>query len=206
MKTPSLSLSLLLAVNLAGTTVRSQETETPARRTQPMRESARHDDLSNRLRMEQQKDPIRGLGPAIGKTDEDPSLRTTSRDLIKESTILCYRGFLTLVPKKAVIHLPEKLKDRFEPKDKVQVQTWADFYQANRGWIRTLEVTREQAMGQVPLAEEVVAAFQESSSVVVATFKGGPISVIPYKEPVPEGEAEKPATLSSNTTESTEKP
>ena len=165
------------------------------RPTQPMRDAASHDTLSQSLRMAQQKDPIRDLGPAIGKSDEDPAKAYAGRDLIKDSAILCYRGNLTLVPKRAVLHLPANLKDRFEAKDKVKVQNWKDFYQSNRGWIRTVEVTREHAMGQSPMAEEVVAAFENSTSAVIATFKGGPISVLPYV--APEDGAAEPAAADS---------
>lgn len=159
-----------------------------------MRDSATHDQLSQSLRMVQQRDPIQDLGPAIGKTDEDPSKPLASRDLIKDSAILCYRGYLTLVPKRAVLHLPEELKERFEAKDKVKVVSWNGFFQVNRGWIRAVEVTREQAMGQAPMSEEVVKSFQEESSAVIATFKGGPISVLPYVAPEPaEGGETAPA-------------
>lgn len=149
----------------------------------PMRDAATHDQLAKSLRMAQQNDPIRETGPAIGKHEEDPASRNSSRDLIKDSTILCYRGFLTLVPKRAVLHLPEKLKDRFEIQPNIKVQPWPEFYQANRGWIRTIEVTREQAMGEEAMSEEVVESFKTSTSAIVATFKGGPISVLPVKEP-----------------------
>lgn len=166
-----------------------------------MRDAATHDQLASSLRMAQQKDPIRDTGPAIGKHEEDPAVKNSGRDLIKDSTILCYRGFLTLVPKRAVLHLPEKLKDRFEIQPNIQVQPWPEFYQANRGWIRTIEVTREQAMGEVAMPEEVVEAFKTSTSAVVATFKGGPISVLPVKEPVEESptNSEKLTTAESAT-------
>ena len=172
-----------LALGITLTAIGLSNSEAGTRGTGPMRDAVTHEHLSQSLRTAQQKDPVRELGPAIGKVDEDPAVKNTSRDLIKDSTILCYRGFLTLVPKRAVLHLPEKLKDRFEAKPNIQVQTWADFYVANRGWIRTIEVTREQAMGEVAMSEEIVKSFETSTSAIVATFKGGPISVLPVPEP-----------------------
>lgn len=174
------TLASVLSISLLGTTM-AQEVYKPV-----IRDSATHEQLSQTLRMAQQKDPIRNLGPAIGKTEEDPAKALAGRDLIKDSTILCYRGFLTLVPKRAVLHLPDHLKDRFEEKNKVKVVSWQEFYQGNRGWIRTVEVTREQAMGQSPMSEEVVETFKTSKSAIIATFKGGPISVLPYVAPEPE--------------------
>jgi hypothetical protein len=165
-----------------------------------MRDAVSHDQLSQSLRMAQQKDPIRDLGPAIGRSEDDPAKPLASRDLIKDSTILCYGGFLTLVPNRSVLHLPDKLKDRFKAKDKVKVLTWADFLKGNRGWIRTIEVTREQAMGKAPMSEEVVNSFKESTTAVVATFKGGPISVLPYVAPEdPDGTAANAIDASAST-------
>lgn len=148
-----------------------------------MRDVATHDSLSLKLRMAQQKDPIRELGPAIGKTEEDPSKRVTSRDLIASSAVLSYRGMLTLVPKRAVLYFPEKFEDRKGVIPDPKVKTFQDFYLQNRNWIRTVEVTREQALGHVPLAEGIVESFEDSDYVVIATYKTGPISVLPLKDP-----------------------
>lgn len=146
-----------------------------------MRDVATHDQLSSKLRMAQQKDPVRLLGPPAGKHEEDPSKQNTSRDLIKESTVLCYNGNLTLVPKEAVIFVPDELKDRIGVKPKQKIKRWSEFYQVNRGWIRTIEVSRDQAMGYKPIAEGTMEAVKAGSSMVVATFSGGPISVLPLK-------------------------
>lgn len=151
-----------------------------------MRDVATHEQLSQKLRMAQQNDPIRKTGKPMGKVDEDPAKAQEGRDLIKESTILSYRGNLTLVPKNAVLFIPDPLKARLEVDENAKVLNWQQFYQANRSWIRTIEVSREQAMGQAPMDEETVKAFQTGSSAVVATFKGGPISVLPYTPPVEE--------------------
>lgn len=157
--------------------------DAPERQTLPMRDAATNDQLSQSLRMAQQNDPIRNIGPAIGQVEEDPSLALAGRDLIKDSIILCYRGNLTLLPQRSVLHLPETLKARFGAVDGAAVVPWATFLQNNRGWIRTMEVTREQAMGEAPLPAETTAAFESSTSVIVATFQGGPISVKPYVKP-----------------------
>ena len=190
--------TLCLVIGLTGT-LRAEQT---ARKTMPMRDTATHDQLSQSLRMAQQKDPIRDLGPAAGNVDEDPSVKNSTRDLIKDSTILCYRGFLTLVPKRAVLHLPDELKDRFEVKPNIAVKPWAEFYALNRGWIRTVEVTRAQAMGEEPMSEDAVKAFAESKAAIIATYKGGPISVLPLKVPEEEGTdpaaGDTPATITSS--------
>lgn len=162
-----------------------------------MRDVASHDDLSRKLRMAQQADPIREIGPPKGKVNEDPAAAMSQRDLIKNSTIFSYRGFLTLVPNRSVLHVPAHLQGRLAAQDGAKVQTWKQFFQSNRGWIRTLEVSREQALGHVPFSEEVSESIAESSVVVVATYKGGPISVLPLKaeEEVPSRADMKPVTF-----------
>lgn len=162
-----------------------------------MRDSVKHDELSQKLRMAQQADPIRDLGPPAGNTEEDPAKAQAERDLVKTSTVFAYRGYLTLVPKRSVLHVPDVYAKRLEVQNGAKVQTWRDFYQSNRGWIRTMEVTREQALGHVPFSEETAAAIQDSSVVVIATYQGGPISVLPpmEEEEVPSRSEMKPTTF-----------
>lgn len=152
-------------------------------KTMKMRDAATHDQLSQKLRMTLQHDPIRDLGPKIGNVDVDPAIMTHSRDLVRDSTVITYRGNLTLVPKRAVLHIPDEIKDRIGAKEGMKVLTWRDFFQMNRGWIRTVEVSREQVMGESPLPAGIVEAYKKSSSMVVATFKGGAVSVLPVKTP-----------------------
>lgn len=154
-----------------------------ARGNSNVRDVARHDDLSSKLRMAQQKDPLLELGPAAGKAEEDPSVKNAPSDFIKNSTVISYRGFLTFVPKQALLNVPEKLEARLEIEKDAKVQTFQQFLAMNRGWIRTIEVSRDQALGHKPFPEATLEAIKNSSSIVVATYQRGPISVLPPKEP-----------------------
>jgi hypothetical protein len=151
-----------------------------------------NDQMGTAHRIANSHDPLRDLGEPAGNVNEDPAKRHHQRDLIKESTILCYRGYLTLVPKRAVLHVPDALVSRIGVQEGAEVKTWQEFYQLNRGWLREMEVTREQAKGLSPMPEETRNAISASTSIVVATFKSGPISVMPYVPPAPE-ETDKPA-------------
>jgi len=166
------------------------------RKNSTVRDVARHDDLSNKLRMAQQKDPLVELGPAAGKVEEDPSVKNAPSDFIENSTVISYRGFLTFVPKQALLHVPEKHEPRLEIEKGAKVQTFQQFLARNRGWIRTIEVSREQALGHKPFPEATVEAIKNSSSIVVATYQKGPISVLPPKEPE---EEENDALLGEST-------
>lgn len=158
-----------------------------------------NDQMGSAHRIANSRDPLRDLGDPAGNINEDPAKRHHQRDLIKESTILCYRGYLTLVPKRAVLHVPDALVSRVGVQEGAEVKTWQEFYQLNRGWLREMEVTREQAKGLSPMPKETREAISTSTSIVVATFKSGPISVMPYVPPAPE-ETDKPANAATRET------
>ncbi len=148
-----------------------------------MRDAVTNAEMAQSHRNASMKDPLKDLGEPIGKTDVDPAKDQHSRDFIKESTVLSFRGALTLVPKRSVLFVPDALMSRVGVQANAKVQTWGDFRNANRGWIRCLEVSREQALGAEPLPEAVTEAITTSTSIVIATFKDGPISVLPLKTP-----------------------
>src|SRR6476620_6663117 len=109
----------------------------------------------NQLRAMAQKASLpmaRVLPPANLK--EDPSKVNQPEDLISRSDIISYGGMTTLVPKRAIIQLPPSLAQRVGKSDGSKIVPWAEFYAANRGWIRTIEVTRQQAGGSEHFPEE----------------------------------------------------
>ncbi len=143
-----------------------------------MKDAATHDQLVLTYRQAAQDDPMRKLKAAKGA---DPSLVNQPKDLISESDILCFGGTATLVPKKAVLHIPKNLADRLKFLPGSKIQSWSDFYAQNRGWITTVEVSRAQAEGNNALAQAISERVPKSANLVVATYQGGPISVLPLK-------------------------
>lgn len=154
-----------------------------------MRDAATHEQLALQLRKVEQADPMKALEVSKGA---DPAANLP-KDLISESDILCFGGLATLVPKRAILMVPQDFTDRTKLKPPYRLVGWADFQAANRGWITTVEVNREQAEGKVALSDDTAAVMKKGTSLVVATFRGGPISILPLKEPAP---AESPATIS----------
>ena len=148
-----------------------------------MRDAATHEELSKRLLIGQQNDPMKQMRPA--SNDKDPSMVNPPKDFISQSDILCFGGYATFVPKRAVIQKPQKLANRFALAKNCKIVSWPAFFQLNRGWITTLEVSRSQAEGKMPFSEDVQKMLQKSTNVVVATYQGGPISVLPLQvEPI----------------------
>jgi hypothetical protein len=147
-----------------------------------MRDVATHDQIVEAARKAREENPMPVFKPAEGA---DPTVITRPQSLIARSDILSFQGRSTLVPKRAVIHLPKGMTDRLGMKEGHQIGSWLDFLNANRGWIRTVPVTRVQAEGREPLSEDTIKSFEKEKRLVVATYQDGPISVMPLKVPPP---------------------
>ncbi len=152
-----------------------------------MRDAATHEVLAGELRRISQEDPIKNFVPTEG---EDPSVVNRPASLSSRVDFICFGGFATLVPKRAVLHVPAELKPRLEMQSGAQLDNWQEFYIRNRGWITVIEVSRRQAEGREPLAAEVLESISKSRNLVVATYHGGPISVLPLKEEATQPRAE----------------
>jgi hypothetical protein len=145
-----------------------------------MRDAATHEQLVMTYRQASNEDPMRHMPPAKGS---DPSIVNLPKDLVADSDILCFGGSATLVPKRAILNMPKNLADRLKFQPGSKIQSWSDFFALNRGWITTVEVSRIQAEGNKPLEVEISDRVRKSANLVVATYQGGPISVLPPKVP-----------------------
>lgn len=117
------------------------------------------------------------------------------KSIVDRCHVFVFGDKATLVPKQSVLHFPEHHKSKVGKAGDAKIVPWGEFLAANRGWIRTVEVSREQAEGQKALPEETTLRFKDSSQVIVATHLSGPIAVLPVpeEEETPEGETEKTA-------------
>ncbi|MCB1091277.1 MAG: hypothetical protein KDL87_07095 [Verrucomicrobiae bacterium] len=158
----------------------------------PVRDRPSHDELAKALKDSQKNNPMRGL-PAPRGDGKDPAKAATPPDLLSNSDILCHHGKATLVPKRAILFVPDNYSNRLKFEKGAKIQTFAEFLRTNRDWIKTVEVSRVQAEGGEPLSEDTQQDLEKSTSLVVATYQGGPISVLPPQVPVAptiDGEAE----------------
>lgn len=153
-----------------------------------MRDIASHDQLSQRLRASEQRDPMRNLAPAEG---EDPTKAARPADLLATSEVLCFNGVATLVPKGSVLAIPANLKTRTGFQAGARIVPWQQFYLNNRNWLSTAEVSFEQAAGHEELPEGLRQKLEESRTIIIATMRQGPISVNPYE---PTAEDAEPQT------------
>lgn len=122
----------------------------------------------------QQADPmIRLQKPAAGEAKVE---RPVNQSIIGQSTILHDGSRWTIVPKGAVLFIPERMKSRVNATPSGQLLAWTDFLTANRGWINTCEVSFEQAAGKDALPPERAAFWSKQDKIVVAVHQRGPIS------------------------------
>lgn len=99
------------------------------------------------------------------------------KGLMARSQFLSHRGSWTMVPKGAVIHVPEAFKDRVVARPKGTLISWQEFYRKNRGWLQAQSVRLSDAKGETPLAPSLFNSFGRQGRVVVAVLHNGPISI-----------------------------
>jgi hypothetical protein len=164
------------------------------RASAPTRDAATHEQLlAQRQELQRQAEEKAATVAASPVTlEKDPSKVNKPTGLIGRSEVLSYNGYATLVPKRAIIHLPGSLGSRLGLDKSDKIQGWQEFYLNNRGWISTVEVTPKQAEGKEPLSEETLKTMGESSSIIVATYQGEPISVLPVQAAQTEGATSNP--------------
>jgi hypothetical protein len=147
------------------------------------RDAATNEQLTEKYRKVSLENPMKHLPPAQGA---DPSVENRVGNLLENSDILSFNGLTTLVPKSALVLVPEKFKATVNNHQAgSKIVSWLDFYSVNRGWISTVEVTFAQARGEEPVSPETLATLGESGNMIVAVLKGGPISVLPPKKEAP---------------------
>lgn len=176
-------LSLLLRVALALMTVSAWITGAEAQVTAPVkspfRNAAVHRDLVMLFEESRERDPIKTLGPAVDASAHEVSWAAGS--LVERSDILNHRGLATLLPKGALLHLPESLSARNGLGDGGSaVVNWPDFFRRNSQWIHPLKVRLGQALGDEPIDQALIARIAKTGKVVVAIYFDQPISVRPH--------------------------
>ncbi len=108
---------------------------------------------------------------------EVAAIRPAEQSIIKESVILHDGTSWTLVPKGAVVFIPNALKNRADAKPVGTLLSWTDFLVMNRSWITTTDISFDQAAGNLPIPAERATFWAKQDKIVVAVHQSGPISV-----------------------------
>ena len=103
--------------------------------------------------------------------------RPAAQSIIAQSEIITDGENWTLVPKGAVLFVPERNTENVGTKPVGSLLMWREFLAKNPAWVSTHEVSYEQATGETPLPEGSMEHWQKRNCIVVAVHRGGPISL-----------------------------
>lgn len=109
--------------------------------------------------------------------------RASAFGLMEMSTAIQGGADFMLVPKGSVLFCPPALAVKIVERPTGKMMDWAQFVGANRSWITTFAVTREQVTGEKPIPPDAMERFQKNKLLVLATLQGGPVTVLKPKQP-----------------------
>jgi len=120
-----------------------------------------------------------GSGESPGPKPIPP--KSSPYGLLEMSTAIQSGSDFMLVPKGSVIWCPTQHQEKIVPHPVGKFIGWTSFVTANRNWITTLEVTKDQAFGKAPIAPEILERHHRGNLVVIATLNGSPITLVPHQ-------------------------
>lgn len=123
----------------------------------------------------QQNAPLSNLSQTVKSEVTVP--RAASQSIMAQSEILHDGEHWTLVPKGAVLFVPQKKSLNVGARPIGTLLQWRDFLAKNPTWISTHETSYAQASGDTPLPEGAVEFWSKQVRVIVAVHQGEPISV-----------------------------
>lgn len=111
-----------------------------------------------------------------------PLVKVRHTSAYKNAHIIVNRGEHTIVPIRSILVLPEKLKSHVVDKPSGKLILWPQFKRKNQNLIWTLEVTLDQVKGITPISESKLDDLTKLNRVVVALYRGHPVSVVRPKK------------------------
>jgi len=120
-----------------------------------------------------------GSGESSGPKPIPP--KPSSYGLLEMSTAIQSGSDFMLVPKGSVIWCPKQHQQKIVSRPVGKFVGWTSFIAANRNWITTVEVSKDQAIGKVPISPEILEHHRKGDLVVIATLDGSPITLVPHQ-------------------------
>lgn len=174
----ALTKFLLLGALCAAAPGRAEESASGETAPKPVfRDAATHGDLARTY------EKAKGDDPLVREFGQDPALRDSQAfpppvSLLEKSDLLVHGGRMTLVPKGAVVFVPDSLQDRLALDEAATFVSWREFYRLNSHWLVPMNVSVEQALGEKPLPSGLLDRLVKSKRIVVATCFEQPISML----------------------------
>jgi hypothetical protein len=97
---------------------------------------------------------------------------------LRNSIILADSEKYTVVPVGAILHLPARMRSRVLSEPKGDFTFWPSFLERNSSWLAAKEVSLTLSRGNSKEADALLKSLANDSHVVVATYKGGPITIL----------------------------
>jgi hypothetical protein len=108
-------------------------------------------------------------------TNQAPPVQSS---LWRNSIILSDGEKFTLVPVGSILHLPSELRARVIAKPQGDFTFWPSFLQRNAAWLAAKEVSLKLSRGNAQEANALLKSLSHDPHLVVATYKGGPITIL----------------------------
>lgn len=143
----------------------------------PAKASKMRERITDEQLKELRKDAPAPFEKTKAKAIEKPPAAVKA-NIYQISDILVDGSFHTVVPKGAILSVPESLADRLSTTPAGKFQFWPDFYARNKNWIKLQEVEVDVAKGKVPLPEGVIKMMATEPKMVIAVYKGNLITVL----------------------------
>ncbi|MBT8037473.1 MAG: hypothetical protein KJO21_08005 [Verrucomicrobiae bacterium] len=128
-------------------------------------------------------DNSKGAGEDNKSSGKNSLVKVKHSSLYKNSHIISNNKAHTIVPKRSIVFLPARIKSRVSDQPNGKFILWPSFLKMNRDWIWTFEVTLDQAKGITPIPKGKLKDFSKLNRMVVALYRGNPISILPPKKP-----------------------
>lgn len=112
-------------------------------------------------------------------TKAAPSIQSS---LWTNSVILADGEKFTLVPVGSILHLPAELRGHVAASPQGDFTFWPSFLERNTAWLAAKEVSMSLSRGNVQEAQVMLKNISHEKRLIVATYKGGPITIL---EPAP---------------------
>ncbi len=98
-------------------------------------------------------------------------------DLESNSEFITFGGNVTILPKGAVLYVPERYKANVVTKMEGNLMLWPEFVARYPGLVARVEVTMEEVSGQKPFKPERLEAERKRNLILVGTLNQNPITV-----------------------------
>jgi hypothetical protein len=92
----------------------------------------------------------------------------------------------SFVPTDSILYVPDSMKARVSKEKSENMILWPKFYRRYTAFFHTVEVSPDEYTGKKPISEARMTQWQSLGRIVVAVYRGNPISVPkPKQKPEP---------------------